>query len=160
MDANKKNFDSLLEGILHFQALRARCQKGEYDEIMYTRLIDERVILLEKVYRELPAQKHGYMKRSFAHTLIDAIIDNDPVLKEQRDKYDRITETDNRIIRTIGYGYEILKYDSHDTFRITLYEDGHGIPYSQYHYSSGRLLDLNGNEVKLNREEESNNVNV
>ncbi|CAB4142680.1 hypothetical protein UFOVP451_39 [uncultured Caudovirales phage] len=149
MESNKKSFDSLLDGILHFQALRARCQKGEHDEIMYTKLIDERVILLEKVYRELPAQKQGYMQRSFAHTLIDAIIENDSLLKGQRAIYDRVTETDNRIIRTLGYGYEILKYDSYDTFRVTVYEDGHAIPYSQYYYTNDKLIDINNNEIDI-----------
>jgi hypothetical protein len=103
--------------------------------------------LLEKVHRELPAQKLGYMQRSFAHTLIDAIIENDSLLKGQRAIYDRVTETDNRIIRTLGYGYEILKYDSYDTFRVTVYEDGHAIPYSQYYYADSNLIDINGNAV-------------
>ena len=52
MDAKKK-FQTVLDDILHFQQLRSRCQVGEYDYVMYSNMLDERVVYLEKYYREI-----------------------------------------------------------------------------------------------------------
>jgi hypothetical protein len=49
----RQRFESMLNDIIHFQALRARCLKDEYDYIMYTRLLDERLVYLQRYHADM-----------------------------------------------------------------------------------------------------------
>ena len=57
MNKAEKNFNIMLHDILHFQNLRSRCLPGEYDYIMYTSMLDQRVTILEQYHREKESAK-------------------------------------------------------------------------------------------------------
>ena len=91
------------------------------------------------------------MQRDFAEVLMNAIVKSDEYMTMQANLYDDVRVCDRKIVRMLGYGIEIVKYDSYDTFRVIEWS-GNGLTlksnlYALYYFDGQTLTDTNGNAI-------------